>query len=239
MSVTTRRRLVQLAGAAGVATVVLVGAIALGSSGGRTAAATPSRTASVNALLAGIPQHGATLGRADAPLTLVEFADLKCPVCRQYSADVLPTLITRYVRAGKLKIVYRPQHFVGEQLNPGDSLAAARFAEAAGRQNRLWNFTELFYAGQQDESTRYVTDAYLRKLAGGAPGLDTARAFADRSSPAVTRALRQSSSAFSANGFTGTPSFLVGPTNGQLQPLATPTLAPGEFTSAIDALLAR
>jgi protein-disulfide isomerase len=189
-------------------------------------------------MLAGIPQHGATLGSPSAPVTLVEYADLKCPICRQFSTDVLPTLIRDDVRAGKLKIEYRPQHFVGEQLNPGDSLAAARFAEAAGAQNRLWSFVEQFYANQQDESTRYVSDAYLRRIAATVPGLDARSAFANRSGAAVTGALQRSSAEFGAHGFTGTPSFLLGRTGGSLQPLNV-GLTPDAFTGPIDGLLGR
>jgi protein-disulfide isomerase len=197
-----------------------------------------TQAASVDRLLAGIPQRGDELGAAAAPVTLVEFADLKCPICRQYSLDVLPTLLQRYVRAGKLKIQFRAQHFVGEQLNPGDSLAAARFAEAAARQNRLWSFAELFYANQQNESTRYVSDAYLRKLGAAVPGLAVDRAMADRSSTAVTGELRRASDEFTARGFTGTPSFLIGRTGATLAPLNYTQLSPGAFTGPIDRLLA-
>jgi protein-disulfide isomerase len=236
------RRLRQLAGAVVAAAALVGAAIAISSSYGTSASATAAppaaRTASVNRLLAGIPQHGTTLGSPSAPVTLVEYADLKCPICRQFSAGVLPTLIRDEVRAGKLKIEYRPQHFVGEQLNPGDSLAAARFAEAAGVQNRLWSFVEQFYANQRDESTRYVSDAYLRSIAATVPGLDAQRALTDRSGAAVTRALQRSGAEFSAHGFTGTPSFLLGRTGGSLQPLDVP-LEAAAFTARIDALAAR
>jgi protein-disulfide isomerase len=232
----------QLGGVLAVAAVLVVAAIAVSSSGGqatRPAGASVADAGSVSRMLAGIPQRGNELGAAGAPVTLVEFADLKCPICRDYSLNVQPTLVQRYVRAGKLKIQFRAQHFVGEQINPGDSLAAARFAEAAARQNRLWNFAGLFYANQQDESTRYVSDAYLRKLGAAIPGLAVDRALADRSSSAVTAELQGASNEFTARGFTGTPSFLVGRTGGTLAPLDYGQLSPAAFTGPIDRLLAQ
>jgi protein-disulfide isomerase len=234
-------RLWQLAAALAAAAIIVAAAVIAGGSGG----ATPDRNApiaqaaSVHRLLHGIPQRGDELGAREAPVTLVEFADLKCRVCRDYSLNVLPTLVQRYVRTGKLKIQFRAQHFVGEQLNPGDSLAAARFALAAARQNRLWNFSELFYANQRDERTRYVGDAYLRRLGAAIPGLAADRALADRTRADVSAQLQQAGEQFTARGFTGTPSFLLGRTGATLAPLEYHQLAAATFTSAIDRLLAR
>ena len=38
-------------------------------------------------------------------MTLVEFADLQCPFCKQYATDVLPTVVRDYVRTGKVRLV--------------------------------------------------------------------------------------------------------------------------------------
>lgn len=192
-------------------------------------------------LLAGIPEQGITLGNPNAPVTLVEFGDLKCPSCRAYSQTAFPALVKRYVRSGKVRMVFRVQHFVGQP--PSDTLAAARMAEAAGLQNKLWPFAEAFYANQQDELTHYVTDGYLRKIAGKVPGLDVGRALAQRDSPAVRAELDRSAALFAryanAGQFTGTPSFLVGRSGQQLKPMgATLNFTdPGAFASQIDPLL--
>src|SRR4051794_4535912 len=130
-----RRRVWTLGGVVVGALLLVVAAIALSSSTGGGAkklssGSRPSQSAQIDAMFAGIPQQGQVLGRANAPVTLVEFADLKCPVCRDYTAQALPTLVSRYVRTGKLRIVMQPQTFVGSP--PGDSEHAARFALAAG-----------------------------------------------------------------------------------------------------------
>ncbi len=236
-----RKRLWQLGAVVGAVLVVVAIAIAVGNSGGKkqtlTTGQLPPGTALVTSEFAGIPEHGTTLGDPAAPLTMHEFADLKCPICRHYSQTILPTLLTKYVRTGKLKIVFEPQHFVGEQFSPGDSGAAATFALAAAQQNRMWPFTELFYANQQDETTRYASDAFLRQIAGGVPGLNADRALSARRSATIADQLATAGTLFTTSGFTGTPSFTLGPSDGAQKPLDTPKLTLDEFSGPIESEL--
>ena len=50
---------------------------------------------------------GFSIGRADAPLTLVEFADYQCPFCRQFNTTVYEKLKKNYIDTGKLRFVSR------------------------------------------------------------------------------------------------------------------------------------
>ena len=112
-----------------------------------------------NALLHGIPQHGTGLGRHSARVTMLEFADLQCPFCRDYHRQVFPTLVRRYVRTGKIRMRYVPLAFIGR-----DSVRAGKAAIAAGTENRLWNFVSVFFANQRIENTGYATDRFLRRV---------------------------------------------------------------------------
>jgi protein-disulfide isomerase len=236
-----RRRLFTLGGVGVGALLLVVAAIALSSGNGSgtakklSAGSRPSQSAQVDSMFAGIPQQGQALGSAKAPVTLVEFADLKCPVCRAYTAQALPSLVSGYVRTGKLRIVMQPQTFVGSP--PGDSEHAARFALAAGQQGKLWQFSELWYANQQDESTAYATDPYIRQIASGVSGFDFDKAMAQRNSAAVSQALQQSASLYGQEGFSGTPSFLLGRTGQAGKPLNVSSFDPPQFTGPIDQLL--
>jgi protein-disulfide isomerase len=168
-------------------------------------------------------------------VTLVEFADLKCPICREFSAQALPTLVQQYVRSGRLRIVLEPQTCVGSP--PGDSARAARFAVAAGAQGKFWQFAELWYANQRDENTAYATDAYIRQIASGVSGLDVTKAAAAQGSPSTTTALTKASSLFDASGFSGTPSFLLGRTGKTPKALNVSSFDPTQFSGPIDSLL--
>jgi protein-disulfide isomerase len=210
-----RQRLWILGGVVALA-VVVVAIIAIAASGGgsdkpakRAGEILPGQV-ETNARFAGIPQSGITVGFPDAPLTLVEFADLQCPFCRDYTVNVMPTLVDRYVRAHKLRMEFRNVAFIGN-----DSLTAAQMAAAAGRQNKLWQYTDLFYNNQGEENSGYVTDAFLQQIGKAVRGLDVQKALADRSLPAIQRQLTEANTEWQVAGFTGTPSFLLGPTKGE------------------------
>jgi protein-disulfide isomerase len=125
--------------AAVVAVAVVAAALAqTGRHGNTTGKIVGARQA--NALFSGIPQDGVTLGRPSAPVAMVEFADLQCPFCRDYSLDALPALVKDYVATGKVKMEFRDISIIGP-----DSTAAARAAGAAALQDKLWQFADLFY----------------------------------------------------------------------------------------------
>ena len=174
----------------------------------RVAAPTGGTASEVSAQLAGIPQHGSTLGNPRAPLTVKFFGDLQCPYCRRFALRALPLLIERYVRRGRMKIEYHsletatrdPQIFTAQQLA----------ALAAGRQNKMWNFIELFYLEQGPEDSGYVSESYLQGLAQQVSGLNLPSWMAARGQTSLLNTLREDARTASSRGLTSTPSFLLG-----------------------------
>jgi protein-disulfide isomerase len=226
--VTSRRVLLTAVAAGLVAGGALAAALALA---GRAPAPSPVAhgAAVVQALLRGIPQQGERLGSPRARVTLVEFADPQCPYCARWAREGLPGIVRRYVRTGKVRLMFAGLAFVGP-----DSATALRTALAAGRQNRLWNVIELLYANQAGENSGWVTEPLLRSIGAAVPGLDTARMLRERTSAAVERAVGAASALAARAGVPGTPAFAVGRTGGALRLVA----APSDVTAALDAALA-
>lgn len=215
-----------------VASLVLVaGAVVLSGGRGEPRASTAS-SAPPSRLFAGLPQEGIALGSAGAPATLVEFADLQCPFCGVYGRDVLPTVVDRYVRPGKLRLELQVLTFVGE-----DSLRAGRMAAAAAGQNRLWSFADAFYRDQGEENTGYVTDAFLQSTANAA-GLDYAKAQEQQDGAAAQQVLDEAQAEAGRLGVQSTPSFLLRTKAGDLRPVEPSDLTPEAFTEALDKALA-
>ena len=218
-----------LAGAALLTAVLIAASLASGSGEDEAAPAAPA--AAPSPLLRGIPQDGTVLGRPDAPVTLVEFADLQCPWCGRWSREVFPVLVDEYVRRGRLRIVFRGLSFVG-----ADSERALRAALAAGEQDRLWDAVHALYERQGEENSGWVTDELLRGL--GGTGIDAERMLADTGSRAVERELAAAAQSALVAGVPGTPYFQAARTGAALTPLRVDLLDTDAYRAALDALLA-
>ena len=227
-----KRRLWQIGAAAVVVIAIIVIAVVVSSSGGGSSAK-PSKgqVESASSTFDGLAQTGITLGNPQAKVTIYEFADLQCPFCRQYTEKLLEPLVNKYVRPGKVKMVWRNLTFIGP-----DSVTAARAAAAAGAQNRLWQFIDLFYKKQQTENSGYVTDKFIENIATGAK-VDPAKLKADQSAPLVEQQLGEAQQQAAQFNINSTPSFLIQVGNGKLQKLNYQTFKLAEFSGPIDAAL--
>ncbi|MGE0850744.1 MAG: thioredoxin domain-containing protein [Hyphomicrobiaceae bacterium] len=55
------------------------------------------------------------LGRKDAPVTIVQYASMTCPYCRQFQVDTFPVLKREYIDTGKVRYVLRAEFPIGKQ----------------------------------------------------------------------------------------------------------------------------
>lgn len=142
------------------------------------------------------------LGRADAPVTIVEFSDYQCPFCRRHFASTVPQLKTDYIDPGKVRYV-----FVDNPL-PSHRYAAdaAEAAHCAGDQDKYWEMHDHLFENQHritpDNLTTFAQEVGLDTKAFTAcmeGGRHEAEVEAGRRLAAGARA-------------TGTPSFVIGKT---------------------------
>jgi protein-disulfide isomerase len=219
-----------------VVAIILAVVLTGGSSGSSSATASKLPDATeVQQLLAGIPQNDNVLGKPSAPVTMVEYVDLQCPFCREFEAEPLPALISKYVRKGNLKIEMRIIAFIG-----GDSQHGREAALAAGMQNKLFNFTQLLYNNQGAENTGWLDDNMIKSAAASIPGLDANRLLNDRNSSAVKDRLSAMDTEASGAGVKSTPTILVGRSG--TTPKRVTLTSPSDVTpvaAAVDAALAQ
>jgi protein-disulfide isomerase len=194
--------------------------------------ATPPPEAEALRLYEGIPQDGVRLGRGGARVTLVEFADLQCPFCAQYSVEVLPTVVERYVRTGRIDYELWIRAFIGR-----DSVRAAGAAAVAARRDRLYQFADLFYRDQGPENSGYVTNAFVRSIAEQVAGLDVEAVVAAANDPLAQPLVHRAQRLSEQVGSSGTPDFFLR-RRGRWTPFEPRGTSAEAFTRALEAALA-
>jgi protein-disulfide isomerase len=83
-----------------------------------------------------------SLGRADAPVMLVEFADFQCPFCKKFHTDAYAELKKNYIDTGKVRFVSRDLPL---DFHPF-ALKAAEAARCAGDQQKYWELRDALYS---------------------------------------------------------------------------------------------
>jgi protein-disulfide isomerase len=211
-----RNRMLIAGGSAVVLVIALVAVQQLTSSGSsRPDASNLVGVVDVKTEFAGLTERAGTIGNPSAKVTITEFGDLRCPICKTFDNEVAPQVISEMVRPGTAKLTYKTWPILGP-----NSVEAAKAAYAAARQNRLWRYASLAYLNQGDENVEWFTPAVARAVGRGV-GLDMARFEKDRTSAAATKAIDQVTSEATNHGFQGTPTIRVAGPKGTITVNAT------------------
>jgi protein-disulfide isomerase len=158
----------------------------------------PDRTARLQV------ERGHIFGRPDAPLTMVEFADLQCTYCGRFTTTVFEQIRKTYIDTGVLRVVAWDFPL---SIHP-EALGAARATRCAGDQGKFWELRQVLL-----RNADHLSSTFIRKAAGELM-LDM-RTFDDcvasaRHDADIKRDVDEARRA----GVQGTPTFLLGRTVG-------------------------
>lgn len=148
---------------------------------------------------------GRSLGRSDAPITIVEYTDFQCPFCRRFHLNTFPELRNKYIDTGRVRFFSRdlPLNF------HANAMRAAEAARCAADQNQFWPMRDLLSANADKlaEADIYGYAASLK--------LDAAAFRACLSSGKHKQDISADLKEASTVGISGTPSFVVGKTTAE------------------------
>ncbi|WP_026607414.1 DsbA family protein [Methylocapsa acidiphila] len=138
-SLKSRREIFEIAVAAGLTLAGIAGVII----DSRAPALAQSASVTADQLMAGEALPDVVLGKADAPVTIVEYASMTCSHCAAFHATTYPELKKKYIDAGKVRFILREF--------PLDPLATAGFmlARCAGDDKRT-AIVDLLFAQQKN-----------------------------------------------------------------------------------------
>lgn len=147
------------------------------------------------------------LGNKNAKITIIEFADFRCPFCERFFKDAEKQIIANYVNTGKAKFVFKHYAFLGQE-----SVWASQAAECANEQGKFWEYHDWLYNNQASESNlAYYSKTNLIKYAGKV-GLDLDRFSSCLNSDKYFERVNADLAKGQAAGVTGTPTLFI---NGQ------------------------
>lgn len=147
------------------------------------------------------------IGKADAPLTMVEFTDLQCPFCRQFHVTAFEQIKKDYIDTGKLRYISRD--FPLATIHPYAE-AAARASRCAAEQNKFWEMRHTILVNNA-QLTPVVFDTFAQDLKLNVNSFKTCEAAATSK---YQGDFQKDLTDATAVGVSGTPTFVVGKTNG-------------------------
>lgn len=165
---------------------------------GQQAAPTPG--AKVNVAVGDLP----ILGNKNAKVTIIEFADFRCPFCEQWFTNTLPQLTKDYIDTGKVKLAFRNFAFLGDP-----SVVAADAAECANDQGKFWDFYNYLYKNQPAETDTSMYNTATLTQAAVSLGMDGNSFSACLSNKTDDAKVTKDLSDGQAAGVNGTPTFFV------------------------------
>jgi protein-disulfide isomerase len=159
--------------------------------------------------IASVDTDGAPVkGKADAPVTIVEFGDFQCPFCGRFATDSLQQLVKNYVDTGQVKFVYKEYPL---PFHP-NAQPAALAAECANEQDKFWPYHDKLFATQstwenQDSNTvKNTFEQYAVSLGLNALSFNNCL----DSNKYSDKIKKESSEGSKYYGVNGTPTFYIG-----------------------------
>jgi len=146
---------------------------------------------------------GYELGRHDAPLTMIEFADLQCPYCRQFHVTTFDQLKKDYIDTGKVRYISRD--FPLDTLHP-QAMQAAVAARCAADQGHFWEMRHAILVNNQQLAAPDAFANLARELKLDAAQFKTCTADAAR----FKKEFEIDSTEGRNIGVSGTPTFVIG-----------------------------
>jgi protein-disulfide isomerase len=155
-----------LSAAIGVGLIIVVSVISFGAFSSTDLALqnnddTSTREGAIPLSIASLIQQGSYVkGDADAPVTLIEFADFQCPFCGRFARQTAPVIDKEYVETGKVSMVFK--HF---PLRGPDSILASIASQCAGEQSKFWEYHDILYENQGAENSGWASKDRLKAFA--------------------------------------------------------------------------
>ncbi len=176
-----------------------------------------------------IKQGSPYQGSKSAPVTLMDFSDIQCLLCKRFVDNAEHQINSTYVQTGKVVFVFK--HLPNRGF---DSFPAALAAQCTNDQGKFWQFHNLLYKNQGPIDSGWVNKDNLKKFASEIHGLNVQKFNSCFDGQKYKSLVENDLTLAHSLGFTQTPSFIIVNKDGSNpQKLEGPQPFP-EFKAIID-----
>ncbi len=149
-----------------------------------------------------------SLGEQDAPVTIVEFGDFKCPSCKAWGEMIYPKLVDEYIETGKVKFSFVNVLFHGKESTLGSIAAESVFER---NPDLYWNFHHALFDAQpvENHDAPWITIEKVLEIASEFPEIDQTLLKEDMEKQATMESVKIDEDLVREAGVAMTPSIVI------------------------------
>ena len=149
------------------------------------------------------------IGNPNAKAVMAEWFDYQCPACQYADQNLITPLVADYVKAGKLKIIFKDFAFLGPD---SQTLAITARAVWEAYPDKFYDWHKTMFDNQGQENTGWATKAVINSLTAKVAGIDQSviDGLIAKNSAKYQAAIEADKAEGGKFGVNATPSFIIG-----------------------------
>ncbi|PID03826.1 dihydroneopterin aldolase [Sporosarcina sp. P2] len=149
-----------------------------------------------------------SIGEKDAPVTVVEFGDFKCPSCKAWGEMIYPKLVDDYIETGKVEFSFINVLFHGKESTLA-SIAAESVYERSP--DLYWNFHQAMFDAQpvENHDGPWITSERILEIASEFPEIDQTLLKEDMEQEATRESVKIDEDLVRESGVSMTPTIVI------------------------------
>ena len=148
------------------------------------------------------------LGNEDADITVIEFADYRCPFCHKFHEETFDKVVTNFLNTGKAKYLFKDL-VVNDRGEYKGSMQAAVASHCAAEQGKYWEFSKEIFKNFKPEPQHWINLDSLITFANNTQIQDIGKFKSCVESNKYQHQIQESGTLAKQLGITGTPSFVI------------------------------
>src|SRR5918995_3561282 len=148
------------------------------------------------------------LGKEDAAITFIEFADYRCPFCHKFHEETFDKIVTNLINSGKAKYLFK-DFVVNDRDEYKGSMQAAVASHCAADQEKYWEYLKEIYKNFKPEPQHWITLDSLTNFANNVQIPDVEKFKSCVELNKYQNQIQESGLLAKKLGITGTPTFAI------------------------------